>query len=52
MEPLSVEFWNEQTGETIYSADVIDGSEFPTDLGQAFFISWDEKGDARLEGPL
>lgn len=49
MEPMGVEFWNERTGETVYAADVIDASEFPTDLDRAFVISWDEKGNAHLD---
>jgi hypothetical protein len=45
MEPVSVEFWNSQTGETI-SMDVVE----PTADEPVLTLTWDEKGNARLDG--
>lgn len=46
MEPLSVEFRDSQTGEVIYEADPV-GDDYD---GPVMTLSWDEKGNARLDG--
>jgi len=46
MEPLEVEFTNARTGETVYAAKPV-GEDYD---GPVMTLSWDEKGNVRLEG--
>ena len=45
MEPISVEFSNAQTGETIFKAEPV-GEDYD---GPVMTLTWDEKGNARLD---